>query len=202
MSAQPKRSRPGYGEGRQALVEAAIRVVGRAGLRGLTHRAVAAEAGVTQGLVAHHFGGRPELLRAALQEAFSRSIERSSLDPPSGRLEDFAGDLSTRADEAADEEAFQFEVALEARRHAELRADTRALYDAYHDATADALAHVGLPSDDPDLVRAVFAALDGLVFQQLLYGEPERTDRALCVLRDMVRAYADSRAPRTPGGHG
>jgi len=193
MSAEPKRIRPGYGEGRQALVEAAIRVVGRAGLRGLTYRAVAAEAGVTQGLVAHHFGGRQELLRAALQEAFSRSIERSYLDPPSGRLEDFARDLSTRADEAADEEAFQFEVTLEARRRDDLLADARALYDAYHDATAEALAHVGLPADDPDLVRAVFAALDGLVFQQLLYGEPERTDRSLQVIRDMVRAYADAR---------
>lgn len=194
MSAEPKRERPGYGEGRQALVAAAIRVVGRSGLRGLTHRAVAAEAGVTQGLVAHHFGGRQELLRAALQEAFSRSIERSSLDPASGQLEDFAGELSTRAAEAADEEAFQFEVTLEARRRDDLIADARALYDAYHDATADALAHVGLPSDDPDLVRAVFATLDGLVFQQLLYGEPERTDRSLRILREMVRAYAAAAA--------
>ncbi|WP_416979825.1 TetR family transcriptional regulator [Streptomyces sp. T028] len=49
-------TRLGYGEGRDALLIAAVRVVARDGLRKLTYRAVAAEAGVTHGLVAHHFG--------------------------------------------------------------------------------------------------------------------------------------------------
>lgn len=193
MSAPADRTRPGYGEGRQALVDAAIRVVARSGLRGLTNRAVAAEAGVTQGLVAHHFGSRDELLRAALQQAFAGSIESSSLDPPSGAIDDFAADLSQRAIDAANEEAFQFELTLEARRRDDLLPHARTLYDAYHEATASALEHVGVPTDDPDLVRLVFAALDGLVFQQLLYGEPERTDRSLAVLRRILRALADER---------
>ena len=49
-------TRPGYGEGRDALLTATVRVVARRGLRNLTYRAVAEEAGVTHGLVAHYFG--------------------------------------------------------------------------------------------------------------------------------------------------
>ncbi|MGK4578743.1 TetR family transcriptional regulator [Kitasatospora sp. HPMI-4] len=45
-----------YGEGREALLAAAVRVVARGGLRNLTYRAAAKEAGVTHGLVVHHFG--------------------------------------------------------------------------------------------------------------------------------------------------
>jgi DNA-binding transcriptional regulator YbjK len=36
--------KPRYGEGRRALLDAAIRVVARQGLRGLTYRAVGKEA--------------------------------------------------------------------------------------------------------------------------------------------------------------
>lgn len=194
MSAEADRTRPGYGEGRQALIDAAIRVVGQKGLRGLTYRAVATEAGVTQGLVAHHFGSRDELLRAALLQAFQGSIERSSLVPASGRLDDLVSDLAARAEEGADEEAFQFELTLEARRRDDLRPHARGLYDAYHAATADALRRVGVDADD-DLARVVFAALDGLVFQQLLYGEPARTERALAVLRRMIASHAAAAPP-------
>src|SRR5438132_3593131 len=66
--------KPRYGEGRQALLDAAVQVVGRSGLRGLTYRAVAAEAGVTQGLVAHHFGSRDRLIHEALLAAGAQSI--------------------------------------------------------------------------------------------------------------------------------
>ena len=45
-----------YDEGREALLQAAVRVVADKGLRGLTFRAVAEEAGVNNTLVVHHFG--------------------------------------------------------------------------------------------------------------------------------------------------
>ena len=41
--------------GRHALLRATIVIVGHGGLRALTYRAVAAEAGVSHGLVRHHF---------------------------------------------------------------------------------------------------------------------------------------------------
>ena len=61
-----------YGGGREALLEATVRVVARAGLRKVTNRVVAEEAGVTHGLVSHHFGTRDALLRETLRRARQR----------------------------------------------------------------------------------------------------------------------------------
>src|SRR3712207_5466329 len=66
--------RPKHGQGREALLRATVHVVAREGLRGLTYRAVAEEAGVANTLVAHHFGTRDALLQAALEWAAELSI--------------------------------------------------------------------------------------------------------------------------------
>jgi len=49
---------------REALLDAAIRVLGERGMRALTHRAVDAEAGVAAGSAANHFPTRGSLLEA------------------------------------------------------------------------------------------------------------------------------------------
>lgn len=61
------------------LIEAALRIIGRTGIDGVTHRAVAAEADVSVGAVTHHFGTRDGLVDAALQFALAREIERLRL---------------------------------------------------------------------------------------------------------------------------
>lgn len=193
MDEPQAKPRPGYGEGRQALIDAAIEVVARAGLRGLTNRAVAREAGVTQGLVAHHFGSRAELIREALEHAARTSIERSTLEPESGQIDDLAAGLAQLVADDVHGQAFQYELALEARRNPELELAARALYESYLAATAHALATVGIPAN-PALARVVFAALDGLVFQQLLFGHPELTDAALEELRSVLRLLRDAKA--------
>jgi AcrR family transcriptional regulator len=60
----------------RALLEAALRVIGRSGIDAVTHRAVAAEAGVSVGAVTHRFGTRDGLVIAALEQAVSREIDR------------------------------------------------------------------------------------------------------------------------------
>jgi TetR/AcrR family transcriptional regulator, regulator of biofilm formation and stress response len=182
--------RAGRAPGREALVEAAIRVVGDSGLRRLTYREVAREAGVTQGLVTHHFGSWAELVRAALEHASRSSLERSPLAPPPERLEDLSASLPRRVADAPAEEAFQFEIALEARRRPDLAPIAIALYDGYVTATANALQAVGVPHDR-DLARLVFAAIDGLAFRQLVTGEAEGTTRSLAILHDLLAAVRD-----------
>ena len=176
--------------GRQALIEAAIRVVGEGGLRRLTYREVAREAGVTQGLVSHHFGSWAELVRAALEHASRSSLERSPLEPPPQRLEDLSAGLARRVAEAPGEEAFQFEIALEARRRPDLAPIAAELYEGYLQATANALGAVGAPSD-ADLARLVFAAIDGLAFRQLVTGDPAGTARSLSILHDLLATVRD-----------
>ena len=176
-----------YGEGRRALLDAAISVVARGGLRRLTYRAVAQQAGVTHGLVAHHFGSRDALIASALELAVERSIDSSSLVPEDDRLDDFAANLVDMALDDTDAQVFQYELILEARRKPELRPHVRTLLETYRRNTLAALVAVGLPADEA-LGDLVYAALDGLVFGVCADDEQQQRARAaLNLLRELLR---------------
>lgn len=178
------KARPGYGQGREALLEAAIRVVGRSGLRNLTYRAVAAEAGVTHGLVAHHFGSRDALLEEALELALERSLDTAPMNPDSGDLAEFGVALGAMADLDPDLQAFQFELMLESRRRPEIRPLLEKVYEHYRQAARDGLARMGI--DDPVVGDLVFATFDGLVFQQVTLGTRDQTEAITARLREIL----------------
>ena len=179
-------SRPRYGEARDALLAAAIRTVARFGLRGLTYRAVAAEAGVSYGAVSHHFGSRDALIAEALHLSAARAVGLSSLEPKTGRIEDFVDDLTTAVEQAKDAHAFQFELALESRRDRALKPPVRDLYQLYERAVSRELSHIGF-GEDAAFVRLVFAALDGLVFQQVIGVSSRReVEESLARLRETL----------------
>ncbi|MHB1808747.1 MAG: TetR/AcrR family transcriptional regulator [Solirubrobacteraceae bacterium] len=191
--AYEERRRPQYAEGRDALLQAAAHVIARDGFGGLTYRSVAEEAGTTHGLVGYHFGSRDNLIHETVMKACRDAIQGSWLEPESGRLEDFASGLPTLAAEASDEQVLQFELALEATRRKELVPEVRALYDEYFAVTREAFEAFGIDSGDA-LVRLVFAALDGLTLQQLIYDSPEETDESLAMLRELLEAFRDRAA--------
>ncbi|MDW5597881.1 TetR family transcriptional regulator [Conexibacter stalactiti] len=183
-------TRPPYAEGRDALLDAAARVVARDGFRGLTYRSVAQEAGTTHGLVSYHFRSRDRLIHETAMKARREAIEGSALEPASGRVEEFADHLSRLATEAPEGQVFQFELALEARRRAELEPEVRALYEEYYAVTARALSAIGVADPSPALVRLVFAALDGLTLQQLIFDRPADTEAAVAELQTLLRGLA------------
>jgi len=178
------RQRIPYGEGREALLKAAIAVVARSGLRNLTYRAVAAEAGVAHGLVRHRFGSRDTLIKEALHYSVTQSIDTTALESDSGNLGDLARNLAEAVSDDPDIQAFQYELILEARRRPELRQDVEVIYKTYRDAVCRALTAAGI--DDRDLAELVFCTLDGLVFQQLALGSPEATEKGLRQLRKLL----------------
>lgn len=180
------RQRIPYGEGREALLKAAIAVVARSGLRNLTYRAVAAEAGVAHGLVRHHFGSRDTLIKQALHYSVTQSIDTTALESGSGDLADLARNLAKAVSDDPDIQAFQYELILEARRRPELRQDVEVYYQTYRDAVSRALTAAGI--DDRDLAELVFCTLDGLVFQQLALCSPEATDEGLRQLRKLLES--------------
>src|SRR5258708_26122882 len=106
-----KRSERKRSEGERPLMEATLRIIGRSGLDGVTHRAVAAEAGMSVGAVTHHFETRDVLVDAALRFALTREV---------GRLRALAFSLQNKA---FDVEAWIAELvrwhARELRPHAE-----------------------------------------------------------------------------------
>ena len=121
MTVTTRPPRPAYGDGREALLDAAIRVVARKGLRHLTYRAVASEAGVTHGLVAHHFGSRDALLLEALRHSVARSIDVTELRAEGGSVDEFMKGFAEMIERDPDLHAFQYEVLLESRRSTEAR---------------------------------------------------------------------------------
>ncbi|MFE9642847.1 TetR/AcrR family transcriptional regulator [Streptomyces sp. NPDC006365] len=198
---EPRR-RMNYGEGREALLNAAVRVVARGGLRKLTYRAVAQEAGTTHGLVVHHFGSRDALIEEALAHAIRTSLSTSALEPGTGKVADFSVGLSEMVTADPDIQAFQYELLLESRRRPELLPQIRALYDAYFDATKRELSRI-LPHDaGHPLTRLVFAALDGIVLHQLVFGEPETTDAAVEELRHLLRLLEGEAEAEAEGDSG
>ncbi|WP_229857850.1 TetR/AcrR family transcriptional regulator [Streptomyces anandii] len=184
-----------YGAGREALLDAAVRVVARGGLRRLTYRAVAEEAGVTHGLVVHHFGSRDALIEEAVTHAIRSSLDSSALDPGTGRPVDFARGLADMVDNGPDLQAFQYELLLEARRRPELLRHLRALYEEYFEATRRDLTRMLPAPADRGLTRLVFAALEGLVLHQLVFGEREVTEEALTSLRALLTHLAEEPPP-------
>lgn len=176
--------RVSYGAGREALLKAAITVVAQGGLRSLTYRSVAAEAGVAHGLVRHHFGSRDALIEQALRYSIAVSIDTTSLESTTGRIDDLARDLATSVAADPDSEAFQYELILEARRRPELSHYVKLIYEAYRGSTRRTLQAAGLT--DPDLADLVFVTLDGLVFQQIALGDADATERGLTQLRRLL----------------
>ena len=166
------------------MLAAAIRVVADSGLRNLTYRAVAREAGVTHGLVTHHFGSREALIAEALQYSLDSSVPGITKDPGAGRIDILFDGLAALVTATPDLQAFQYELSLESRRSPALRPDVQELYRSYRDALRAELHDAGLDGDA--LVHLVFAALDGLVFQQVCEINEVSTDAALAELRRIL----------------
>lgn len=64
--------REGEEKRRDQLINAALEIIAECGPEGATVRAIAARAGVTQGLIRHYFTGKEELTRAAYQALMAR----------------------------------------------------------------------------------------------------------------------------------
>lgn len=181
------RAAPRYGEGREALLAAAVHVCATRGLRHLTYRAIAQEAGVAHGLVAHHFGTRDALLEAALEYSLNQSVPSISTRPGSGDLDALFAGVEQMLDQFSESQVFQFELMLESRRRPELRPHVEAVYRAYRDALRVELEAAGIACDEA-LVHLVFASVDGMVFEELTMGHRELTMAGLGQLRRLLRA--------------
>jgi AcrR family transcriptional regulator len=179
-------------EGYWALLRAVPRTVAKVGFRGLTYRALADEAGVTYGLISYHFGTREALIEDAAKLAAEEAIAGSTLVPESGKVDDFAGGLTTLLREDAAGQAFQFDLVTESMRNGKLHPPVVKLYTRYVEAVEEALREFGV-EDDPYLARVVFAALDGLTLQQFVFRDEEETERAIARLRQLIAAAAGAR---------
>lgn len=183
-----------YGKGREALLAATVQVVAERGLHGLTFRAVAEVAGVNNTLISHHFGTKDALLHEAVAWATTRAIRLSDLSATETIDADFARALVELVAREPQLQMFQYEFVLEARRRPDLRDEAVALYEGYIEALELALARHG-HTDTKPLARAVFAALDGLVFQQLSVADPDVIRAAIECVGRLLEANVTTATP-------
>lgn len=174
--------------GRTALLRATVVIVANGGLRALTYRAVAAEAGVSHGLVRHHFGTRDQLIADAMDFAIDESLRGSNMLDTGSSAADFASGIELLAERDGDIQAFQYELLLEARRRPELRPHAERHYRAYHEAISQQLRRLG--AEDDGLADLIWFVLDAIVFKQLVV--PGDAGPALARMRAMIEAAVRS----------
>jgi DNA-binding transcriptional regulator YbjK len=182
-------SRPPRGEARRdALTRAALAVIARVGPDGLTHRLVAAEAGLPLAATTYWFASKEDMVRAALEHAADRDLEHLE-EVMRAASRDWT--IATLADELADgversctdrRENAMVDCALwvEALRRPDLRPIAERWIADYADILGEVLRNAGLPGthDDAELLGA---AIDGLISHALVASGP--FDRAAVVRR-------------------
>ena len=155
---------------RDAIVAATVRIVAREGVAAVTHRHVAAEAGVALSTTTWHFATKADILEAALHWTARREVER--MGAIADRLGDTGFDLSAWADELGEwlieQVTGEREIAVALYRlQVELIGSAGARR--VHREWGEGLQAVGervlesSPTTTPELdIRLVVAALDGL----------------------------------------
>lgn len=160
-------------ERRAALVDAGVEVLAREGARGLTFRAVDAEAGVPVGTASNYFTGRDDLLR----QIDARLHERLAPDPevlaelmkaPKDRLlvTAFMHDLMARAQGDRTGYLALLEMRLEATRRPELRASYTKTIRGDLEYGMEFHREADLPGGD-ETVTVLYLAMLGLILEHL-----------------------------------
>ncbi|WP_455361013.1 TetR/AcrR family transcriptional regulator [Streptomyces sp. SYSU K21746] len=152
-------------ERRQRIIDAAIRVVGRNGIGGLSHRSAAAEADVPLGSTTYHFRTLDELMVAALRQAnegFAKAVSASGAfeDPDA----DLAAELARLLGEWLSGDRTGIELEYELYLAALRRPALRPVAAEWCEGVAEALA----VRTDPVTARALVALMDGICLQVLL----------------------------------
>lgn len=171
MTDGPKRQARGL-ERRRRILDATLRVIGRDGIAGVTHRSVADAADVPFASVGYYFASKEDLLREALTAFVDEEVAR--LRDVADRLEGL-GELT--AEQLVDgfvevlglvDSRAQFEIYLEAARTPELRGVADRCFKAYEEVARLALVAAGAAEADADAAAtAVLALTDGLAVRRL-----------------------------------
>lgn len=170
------------------VIDAAVVVVDRHGLDGLTVARVAAELGIRSPSIYHHIDGLDGLRHEVAVVGVRRLAERFQQ-----RIDGHSGlpalrELASAFREFAQDHPGLYEAAQPA---TSLDAD-RALYDAApqaFDAVVNEMETLGLsPEDQVDVIRSVRAALHGFIALERRpgYGRPEEVDQSFERMLDLL----------------
>lgn len=165
------------------LLEAAVTVIGAGGLRGLTHRAVDAQAGLPEGSCSAYLRTRSALLEAVAEHVAGRLT--ADIEALADRLAEHPGDEERTRRETtrlflgwlADRDLLvaRLELTLETSRRPELAEGFEAWRRQLEGVVQQTITRAGHVRSLPH-AQAVTAALEGVLLRALLTPEPEREE--------------------------
>ncbi|MEU4834663.1 TetR family transcriptional regulator [Streptosporangium sp. NPDC023615] len=185
-------------ERRQALIDAAIEVLAREGARGLTFRAVDAEAAVPPGTASNYFANRDDLFTQAGGRIYERLLpDDATITRSREGVQDEARYAELMHEVLARISAFGsgylalLELRLESTRRPELRAVLTRRIREDIDANIAHHAASGLPGDSTS-VLLLYLALNWLVLERLtlpgIFTEEESRELVDAAVRRMMNA--------------
>ncbi|WP_216210819.1 TetR/AcrR family transcriptional regulator [Amycolatopsis aidingensis] len=161
---------------REAILRAALRVIGEQGVAGLTNRRIVAAAGVSLGSLTYHFPSQTELLRQAMllfAEDETRQLgklveahrsEDLTIEGAAAAVERVLEQMTFGTDEIA-----PLELYLQAGRDPGLRDATDRCFAAYDELAGTILRALGV-ADPERLAGGVVALIAGLQLRRLATG--------------------------------
>jgi len=169
---------------RQTIVEVTLRMIGERGADAVTHRAVAAEAGVPLASTTYYFASKEALVREAFELAIERSL--ALVEHHAGGAEGSAVDRLVALAEAqlADATAplaAQFELMLEAGRRPELH-DLAARWDEGYRAAISRLLGGAAAID----VEVALCLVEGALINQVAFPVEGFAERSLRPMLERV----------------
>lgn len=186
---------------RLLLLDSTLRLIADGGPDAVSHRAVAAHAGVSLGSTTYWFASRQEMVREALEHFALREIEslHERLDGVLGKrlsrralVDQFTAHLVAQLGESRWRTAAQYALLAEAARDPELERVCREWTAAWNDALTEVFASLG--ARKPELEAQMFLAmLDGLLLNELA---TPSDDVGRAVIRPALEAWF-SRVPTT-----
>lgn len=198
------------GTGREALLEAALQLVGERGLQGLSMRDVAAVAQMSLGLTSYHFADRDALLRETLQRFADAEVQRyehmlANLADAHASAEQVIDALITGIHDAFGRPGYTvalLELYLAAARDPAMSAIAAGCIDGYRRLTEEALIASGMPTEQAErTARWIMVLVDGFAAQAAASGNPTRLPNDI---DDAIRAIAATAASpsvaQTPTG--
>ncbi|UQA93618.1 TetR/AcrR family transcriptional regulator [Streptomyces halobius] len=179
------------------IIAATERVIAARGIEGLTHRAVAEEAGVPLGATTYHFATKDDLIAAALQRSVDRFAayldewvaQRPALSPDQQAVL-LTDALLPGMGPQRDQQVMEFELYLAALR----RPTLRPIADQHTQLSIRALSHY----TDPDTAAAAAAALNGISLRALANSTPPTRTEVETILRRILTPNPVLPAPAGP----
>jgi TetR/AcrR family transcriptional regulator, regulator of biofilm formation and stress response len=180
---------------RAAIIEATIRLIGRDGVDGVTHRAVAAEAKVSLSSTTYHYASRDEIVTEALRHVADLEIERIARDAEA--LVEGHADVASIAraltawltEQVTGDDLVRvragYHLQLEAARRPELRAIHVAWGQAVQQLAERVLRAAGSPTPHTD-ARILSSAIDGLRLDEVTAPRPGFERRARPVIERLL----------------